>query len=158
MSKPRFNWWGFAMAMIRDYPDRAKALKDLRTQKTTASFSGMPGGGGAGRTTETIAFRTLPAQEMREYDAVDLAIKRTKTMPDAKLRMDVIKLTMWGKNRIDSASFALHISDRTARRYRWQFILLVGHTYGFLDQEAFRAAMARDNPGKDRTQKAKKMC
>ena len=39
MSKPRYNWWGFALAMIRDYPHRQKELKEMHEQKATANLN-----------------------------------------------------------------------------------------------------------------------
>lgn len=145
MSKPRYNWWGFAMAMIRDYPDRDRALKDLRKQKITADTSGAPGGGSDFRITEGVALRCLPKQEQWEYDAVSMAMKRTKQLDEGKLRLDVVKLTMWRGMKIDTAAYCLHIAERTARRYRWQFIMLVGLCCGYLGEEEYTAAVGRDN-------------
>ena len=144
VSKPRYNWWPFALAIIRDYPARREALKELREQKVTTDLSGMPREGSASRTTEGLAVRQLPAQEQREYDAVHNAIKRTRILPDAKLRMDVVKLTLLKGYNIPGAAQIAHTPERTARRYRWQFVLLVGHMYGFLDEEAYRAAVKKD--------------
>lgn len=146
MSKPRYNWWGFALAMIRDYPHRKKELRELRDQKITANLNGMPGSHTASRTTEGIALKQLQPQEQREFDAVDQAIKRVKGMPEPKLRMEVVKITLWKSCGIHTAAMELNISDRTARRYRWQFILLVGHTYGFLTEEEYTAAFKKDAP------------
>ena len=146
MSKPRYNWWGFALAIIRDYPARAAALKELREQKLTADLSGMPRPESPGRVVENLATCQLPAQEQREYDAVHMALKRTRAMPEAKLRLDTVKLSILKGYSITSAALALHIAERTARRYRWQFILLVGHTYGFLDEEGYCAALKKDMP------------
>lgn len=146
MSKPRYNWWGFALAMIRDYPHRQIELRDLREQKTTASINGMPGVHAASRTTEGIALKQLPAQEQREFDAVDRAIKRVKALTESKLRMEVVKITLWKGYDIRTAAMCLNISDRTARRYRWQFVLLVGHMYGFLSEEEYMAAFKKDAP------------
>lgn len=146
MSKPRYNWWPFALNIIRDYPERRSALKLLREQKLTADLSGMPKGGGNGRTVENLSTRQLPGQEQREHDAVFLALKRTKLMPDAKLRLEVVRLTLWRGYGIRAAASVLNISERTSRRYRWQFILLVGHTYGFLDEEGYCAAIKKDMP------------
>lgn len=146
MSKPRYNWWSFALAIIRDYPARAAALKELREQKLTADISGMPRGGEAGRTTENLAICQLPPQEQREYDAVNIALKRTRAMPEGKLRINTVKLSILKGYGIPAAALALHIAERTARRYRWQFILLVGHIYGFLDEEAYCAALKKDMP------------
>ena len=146
MSKPRYNWWAFALAIIRDYPARAAALKELREQKLTADLSGMPRAGSAGRTTENFALCQLPPQEQREYDAVDIAMKRTRSMPEAKLRLNTVRLSILRGYSLPSVAVTLHIAERTARRYRWQFILLVGHTYGFLDEEEYCAAIKKDMP------------
>lgn len=144
MSKPRYNWWSFALAMIRDYPGRRSELRELQQQKITADMTGMPKGGGACRTAEGSALRELKPQEQREYDAVHRAIERTMCTKEAELRMDVVKLTMWRGYDIQSAAMATNTSKDTARRYRWQFILLVGHMYGFLTEEDYLLARKKD--------------
>ena len=146
MSKPRYNWWGFALAMIRDYPHRQKELQDMHEQKITANLSGMPGSRTASRTTEGVALKQLQPQAQREFDAVDRAIKRVKGMAESKLRMEVVRITLWKGYAISTAAMWLNISDRTARRYRWQFVLLVGHMYGFLSEEEYIAASKKDAP------------
>lgn len=148
MSKPRYNWWGFALAMIRDYPARRSALRDLREQKITADLSGMPRGGGASRTIESVALRQLPAQEQREYDAVHKALLHTKGMKQAELRMEIIRLTMWKGYTIPGAAIAARTSEDTARRYRWQFIMLVGCMYGFLTEEEYQAEIKKEMFGR----------
>ena len=144
MSKPRYNWWPFALAIIRDYPARKAALKALREQKITANISSMPQAGGTFRAPEDLAIRQLPPQEQREHDAVHTAINRTRTLPDAKLRMDVVKVTMWKGYSIPDAAITLHAAERTVRRYRWQFVLLVGHMYGFLTEGEYGDALKKD--------------
>lgn len=144
MSKPRYNWWGFALAMIRDYPARQRALRDLHQQKVTAEIGGMPRGAGSSRTTESISLRQLPAQEQREYEAVHRAITKTHSRKDSKLRMDVVKLTLWSGYTIPGAALIVNISETTARRYRWQFVMLVGCMYGFMTEEEYQAAIKKD--------------
>lgn len=145
MSKPRYNWWPFALNMIRDYPERAKEIKDLRQQKITADLSGMPRGGGASRTTEGISMRELEdKQAQREYEAVHKAMVRTKARADGKLRLDVVRMTMWKGSSIPAAATVLSVSPDTARRYRWQFIMMVGCCYGFLTEEECRAAIKKE--------------
>lgn len=145
MSKPRYNWWPFVLNMIRDYPVRARDYKALHEQKITADITGMPRSGGASRTIEGVALRQLPKQqEQREYDAVHSAINHFRLLPDAKLRQDVVRLTFWKGYSIVGAADALHISDRTARRYRWQFAMLVGLKYGFLTQDEYAAEIKKD--------------
>ena len=87
MSKPRYNWWPFVLNIIRDYPAKRAALKELHEQRITVNISGMPMGGGASRTIENVALRQLPRQEQKEYDAVHEAIRQTKILPDGKLRL-----------------------------------------------------------------------
>lgn len=145
MSKPRYNWWPFALNMIRDYPQRLAEYRELHSQKITASpDSSAGGGGGASRVTEGIALRQLEPQEQREFDAVHSAFTRTKAMTEGKLRAEVVRLTMWKGYNLGGAAMAVHISEHTARRYRWQFVLLVGKMYGFLSDEEYRAALRRD--------------
>lgn len=148
MSKPRYNWWPFALNMIKDYPVRKREYNDLHEQKVTANLSGMPGGGGASRTVEDIAARKLPHQEQLEFDAVRKAVEYTKAMPDGRLRIRVIGLTLWRQSHtIPGAALELHISDRMARRYRWQFVMLVGYTYGFLTEEEYVQEVKKDAVG-----------
>ena len=145
MSKPRFNWWPFALNMIKDYPARKKEHDSLLQQKVTADFSGMPGGGGASRTAESVALRSLPRQEQREYDAVRRAVEYTKTMAEGRTRMKVVKLTLLGGGcTIGGAAMRANVPERTAQRFRWQFVLLVGYTYGFLTKEEYLAETKRD--------------
>ena len=144
MSKPRYNWWPFVLNIIRDYPVRDSAYKELHKQNITANLSGMPKGGGASRTTEGIAMRQLPPQEQREYDAVNKAIGRIRRMKDAKVRLQVVKLTMWKEYTIPGAAMAVSVSENTARRYRWQFVMLVGCMYGFLTEQEYILAIKKD--------------
>ena len=144
MSKPRYNWWPFALNMIRDYPVRRAEYNDLHEQKITADLSGMPGGGSASRTVESIAVRLLPQQEQREYDAVRKAVEYSKALHDGSLRMKVVRLTLMGKTHsIPGAALVAGVSERTARRYRWQFVMLVGHTYGFLSREEYEMELKK---------------
>lgn len=145
MSKPRYNWWPFALNMIRDYPERAKEIRELRQQKITADLSGMPRSGEASRTTEGISTRELKDQQsQREYDAVYKAMARTRARADGGLRLDVVKLTMWKGYSIQGAATVTNTSPDTARRYRWQFIMLVGCCYGFLTEEEYRAEIRKE--------------
>lgn len=145
MSKPRYNWWPFVTNMIRDYPERERQYRELHRQNITANITGMPGGGNtASRTTEGIALRQLPPQEQREYDAVSRALNRVKKRKDARIRLKVIKMTMWQGYTIDAAAYNVSVAGNTARRYRWQFIMLVGHFYGFLTEEEYLRELRRD--------------
>ena len=145
MSKSRYNWWPFALNMIKDYPAREKELKNLHEQKITANTSGMPGGGGTSRTIENIVCRHLPRQDQREYDAVQKAIQYTQMLPDSQLRIKTINLTLWRQSHtVPGAALLLNISERTARRYRWQFVIFVGYAYGFLTKEEYEQEIEKD--------------
>ena len=146
MSKPRYNWWSFALNMIRDYPVRRRDYLQLHDQKITADLSGMPKAGNASRTVEGIATRQLPDQEQREYDAVRAAVEYTRTLPEGTVRLRLIDMTLWKNTKnIAGAALQLHISERTAQRYRWQFVALVGQRYGFMTWEDYTQLVKRQN-------------
>lgn len=142
MSKPRFNWWGTAMNIIRDYPQRKRDYDALKEQKITADISGMPhGGGGTSRVVEGLALRQLPYQEQKEYDAVHKALEHTRRMKEGEVRCRVVKLAFWQGMTIPTIALQVNESERTARRYRWEFVLLVGKEYGSIDEEEYERAL-----------------
>ena len=133
MSKPRYRWWGFAKNMIRDYPGLKKNLAVLHQQNTTADNSGMPKGGGGGRTVESIVLRQLPQDDQKVYDAVTRAVEITQLRDDGEDHMKLIHLMYWAQKPITAkaASVRLHISDVTAKRWHGEFVRLVGKCYGY---------------------------
>ena len=133
MSKPRYRWWGFAQNMIRDYPGLKKNLAVLHQQNTTADNSGMPKGGGGGRTVESIVLRQLPQDDQKVYDAVTRAVEITQLRDDGEDHMKLIHLMYWAEKPITAkaASVRLHISDVTAKRWHGDFVRLVGKCYGY---------------------------
>ena len=155
MSRPRYNWWPFALNMVRDYPYRKREFDALHEQKITASATGLPGGGGSSRTVEQIALRQLPTQEQREYDAVHQAVLRTELLPDGETRVKVIRLTLW-RNQFTVPGVAnwLHIPESRAKSYRWEFIMLTAYCYGLISQEDYLAEIKKRSY---RTPKAKKL-
>lgn len=113
MGKSKFNWWPFVVNMTRDHPIYTSQVGQ--------------------------AVRLSP-QEQREYDTVCKAIEVTREMPDGKTRLDVVELTLWaGTHNTLSAADELGISPYAARQIRWQFVLLVGHLYGFLTEDEYTA-------------------
>ena len=130
--------------MVRDYPYRKREFDALHEQKITASATGLPGGGDSSRTVEQIALRQLPKQEQKEYDTVHQAVQRTRQMKDGEYRLQVVKLTLW-QNRytIPGAAMRLNIPEDRAKRYRWEFIVLVGHLYGFLSKQDYEEIIGR---------------
>ena len=158
MSKPRYNWWPMVLNIIKDYPQRAKDLKELHQQKIVADNNGMPGGGGASRTAENIATLQLKPQEQREYEAVHKALLRTRAMKGSDDRLKIVRLTMWRGYTIPGAALIVNQSEETTRRYRWQFIMLVGCMYGFITEAEYLAEVKRDfGNEKKRNAKAKNL-
>ena len=133
MSKPKFRWWPFVKAMIRDYPKLEKNWRSIHEQSITANISAMPKGGSAGRTVENIALRQMIPDDQKVYDAVSRAIELTRLLPDGKRRLDMIELTYWAKKpmTLKSASLHLYISERTAKRWHGSFVRCVAMCYGF---------------------------
>ena len=134
MSKPRYIWWSYAKAMIRQYPELKKEYEDLHRQNITASMTGMPGGGTASRTTETVILRQLAPAKQREFDAVDNAVRQTRRMPNGKERLKVISLVYWKEGlTIEGAAQRIPCSKETAWRYHRDFVRLVGKSHGLAD-------------------------
>ena len=119
--------------MILDYQRLREVMEDLRSQTITAVVSGMPHGGGAGRTVEQIALRTLPQDDQKAYDAVTGAIAVTEAKPGGKERIAMIRYLYWGRNRHKLTDAAMHcnISVQTAKRWHGDFVRMVGLCYGF---------------------------
>ena len=134
MSKPRYLWWGFMRAAIRAYPRLKRELDDLHEQSITANLSGMPRGGGNGRTVESLALQQLPKDSREMYEAVSGAVKLTETKKDGRERIRLIHLMYWTKratHSMQSAALILHISEATAKRWHGEFVRLVARCYGF---------------------------
>lgn len=115
LGKSKFNWWPFAVNMTRDHP-----VYDTRAGQLTP-------------------------QERREYNTVCEAINRTRAMANGELRLKVMELTLWtGEHTTGTAARKLNIPPHHALQYRWQFILLVGHLYGFLTEEEYAALASEE--------------
>lgn len=137
MSKPRYIWWSYAKAMIRQYPVLMKEYNDLHRHNTAAIITGVPGGNSMHRTTETVALRQLPPARQREYDAVEKAIVLTKRRQNGAAVLALIDLVLWKQtHNLAGAAQLLYISESTANRYHSEFIRLVGFCYGLEDPVA----------------------
>lgn len=98
---------------------------------------------------------SLDRQERIEFDTVSKAVEQTKTMIDGKNRIQVINMTLWKQTHtVDGSAIALHLSERTAQRYRWQFVALVGMHYGFLTCEEYQELVRKDAGNKKRNPRA----
>lgn len=134
MSKPRYDWWPYAKGMIRRYPELREQYADLHSQSVTASYSGMPHGGGVGRPIEALAIRELPTNSQREYEAVRRAIETTERYRNGRERLRVIKLVLWDRSHtLEGAALMVPCSWRTAAQWHGEFIKLTAKYYGLLD-------------------------
>lgn len=133
MSKPRYLWWGFVRGMIRAYPTLKSELDDLQEQGIAANLSGMPRGGGDGRTVENLALQQLPKDSMEMYDAVAKAVRAAEARTDGRERIRLIRLMYWVKEPrpMQIAALHLHISETTAKRWHGDFVRSVAKNYGF---------------------------
>ena len=133
MSSPRYRWWGFVRRMIRDYRSLKIQYENLHSQNVTASISGMPRGGGAGRSVENIALKQLPTDDQKAYDAVTRAMEITHMLPDGELKCELIRYVYWGQTQVrgEDVPLVLPVSRRTAIRWHGDFVRLVGKCYGF---------------------------
>lgn len=129
------GYWAGAIEAVEKYPERMKRLADLRSQKITASISGVPGGGGAARTTEDVALRQLPPAEQKDYEAVSLALAEMRKREYGKEFMKLVRMRYWQKPNYKLATIALrlHYSEVTMKRWNSEFIRLVLRFRGLKD-------------------------
>lgn len=133
MSKPRYYWWGYVKAVIRHYPEALAKLEE--TQKLTPAYSGQPSGsGGESRPTESAVIHFLGTTEGRECSAVMQAVEATRILPTGAERIEVIRLVYWRRtHNLLGAAMAVHVSERTARRWHGEFVRAVGRRLGLMD-------------------------
>lgn len=134
VSKPRYDWWPYVKGMIRRYPALKEEYDSLHSQSVTASYSGMPGGGGAERPVESVSVRELPHNSQREYEAVRRAIELTERYRNGRERLSVVKMVLWDRQyTLDGAALRIPCGIRTAQRWHGEFIRLVAKNYGLFD-------------------------
>lgn len=135
MSKPRFRWWGYVLAILRAYPELCAKLQQLKEQHITASYEPSGGGkGGISRPTERAALAELRGTEGKEYDAVRQAIEYTSKLRNGAERNALIDMVFFKKSHsLEGAAIALFISYSTAKIWHKEFILAVADFYGLLD-------------------------
>lgn len=135
MSKPRFRWWGYVLAILRAYPELCAKLQQLKDQHITASYEPSGGGkGGIARPTESAALAELRGTEGKEYNAVRQAIEYTSKLRNGADRNALIDMVFFKKSHsLEGAALALFISYSTAKKWHKEFILAVADFYGLLD-------------------------
>lgn len=136
MSKPRYKWWGFAKAIVRDYPALRAEYQELHRQSITSNLSVATGGSVARRSTEDVALWKLPPSKQAEYDAVTKAIEQTKLLKTGRERLALIDMVFWKQSHtLDGAAYALGYSESSAKRFHGDFLRLVGLYRGLCDAE-----------------------
>lgn len=134
MSKPRDDWFRNAVWTVRNYPARKAEYEELHRQSMCSDMSGLPRGGGDGRTTENIAIREMAPMKQLEYDAVTRAIEVTRLLPDGNNRVTMIDRMYWrGKKlNIDDVIYTVGVAEATGKRWHGAFIRLVGEFMGYI--------------------------
>lgn len=144
MSKPRYDWWPYVKGMIRRYPLLREQYEELRGQSVTANYSGMPRGGGVGRSMESAAIWELPKPRQEEYDAVRKAIEATERMSNGRFRISVISQMYWEGERcvtLEKVAAREHYDGSTVRGYHREFIHLVALFHGRSTIEEYTEAI-----------------
>lgn len=120
------GWRQEARRVIREYPELVRRARALHEAGMTPSYSGMPGGGAATRTTELVAMRQLSPPDQRKLDAVQKAIGTTARYSNGDLRLRVIDLLYWRRTHtMEGAACSVHVSVRTAQAWHGAFVELV---------------------------------
>ena len=128
MSKPRDPWWPYVKNVLRAYPGMKREPDARRQQSVTVRYNPAGGGSGPGRSTEQAALRELDPARMREYEAVQKAIRKTGYMPDGKLRNELIRLVYFRRtHNLYGAAETVHVSYRTAQNWHGTFLRTVAH-------------------------------
>lgn len=135
MSKPRYRWWGYLMAVLKAYPELCAKLQQLKEQHITVSYEPSGGGkGGISRPTERAALAELRGTEGKEYNAVRQAIEYTSKLRNGAERNALIDMVFFKKSHsLEGAAMALFVSYSTAKKWHKEFILAVADFYGLLD-------------------------
>ncbi len=135
MSSPRYDWWGYAKGMIRRYQSLKAEHEALQAQSMTASYTGMPSGSNVeNRPVEQVAMRGLTGVALKEYEAVDAAVRYTQGLANGEARLQVIDLVLWRRSHtLEGAALAIPCSISSAWRWHGDFIRRVAKCYGLLD-------------------------
>ena len=75
--------------------------------------------------------------ELLQVYAVKEAIERTEEKPDGAERMELIRRVYWRRNRVtlNRAAMDVYISFSTAKRWHYDFCLLVAGAFGLYEPE-----------------------
>ena len=139
MSKPRYYWWSYVRAMIRNYPVLKASLEELHEVKVTAAY-GLNGGGGSGgisRPTEQAAIRELPTTQQREYEAVKRALTYYADKSYGEDFLRFVSLYYWQqRGTIAAISRRMSYDPRYIREWNRNFVRAVAKNYGLMDGDS----------------------
>ena len=140
MSRPRYDWWGYMLNIIRRYPERKKQLEELRQTPVTPKYAVERYGNGSCNPVEVAATKNLGEQEMREFEAVSAAIRETAKMATGEARLAIIDLLYWKRywKTIDGAAYEVGYSKDRVKDFHGEFVRLVGYYMGYLPREKVR--------------------
>lgn len=127
------NWREKAKRIIEAYPALLREENELRSARITPVYNGMPGGGGAGRSTEGAALKELDPEWQRRLDSVRNAIATTNRYRNGKDRLKVIDLVYWKKTHtLQGAALSCNYCYDTVQEWNAAFIELVDAYYRVL--------------------------
>ena len=90
----RMRWE--AKAALRKYPRCKRKQAETAEMRITPSYSGVPGGGTATRTTENVALSSaLTDEESNIISAVEFMLHMQKRYYNADARMKMVRLVYW---------------------------------------------------------------
>lgn len=125
--KPR--WQSKARSAAYDYPMLKRALEDLRQARITSALDAPRRSSGRSRSTEDVALRELPADQMRRLRAVENALKVTEDLTNAEHRLRMVRMVYLApysqRRTIEGAAMEIPCSERTAFEWCREFLLLV---------------------------------
>lgn len=105
----------------------------MQGAKITPAYTGMPRGGGSGRTTETLALAHLPEQEERILVAVDYAVQEIRRRRDGEEIIRLVTMVYFEQTHtVEGAAYAAYISRDTAWRKMSAFVKLVAMSLGYI--------------------------
>lgn len=125
MSRKGTSWRAAARSAAYDYPRLRQTLAELRRQGTPA-LGRMPSGNEAHRSTEDIALRELPQEQMRRLEAVEQAVAISSQLTSGPSRVKLVELVYFARRHtVEGAAMQIPISTRQAWAWNNDFLLLV---------------------------------
>lgn len=129
MGRAKEPYWTYVKSIIKEYPELKKEMaKPLEARVT--SFFGYGGGRGSQVSDPTMncVIHDLPPKKQRKYDAIKLAVEKTKVLHpiDADQRLMIIDLVLWRKSHtLEGAAMRVPCHRNVAGNWQGEFIKLV---------------------------------